>query len=180
MHDPSDSRRIELSPDSCRTHRAEPRKHYFHFTTTYSNAVEATLVIAGNSLDVAVPEQTQYGFTAIGSAKVAESLRLGARWVLKLEGKRFEVFPQWIHCAADGRVQLGLRRMQQLPSDADRGFVQRFRDRFRPDGQWALVMAVIVMIMSSAWLMRQLYQPPEMNTRGQTTRFDNRPTANHE
>lgn len=105
-------------------------------------------MIAGNSLDVTIPEQTHCGFTVIGSAKVAESLRLGVRWVLKLEGKRFEVFPQWIHCAADGRVQIGSRRMRQLAPD--------------------------VVILSSAWLMRQLYHPPEMNTRGQAVRRDYR------
>jgi len=163
-----------MDDPSSRKHRIGLRKHYFHFTTDGPDAIAATLVIVGNTLEVTVPEQTHCGFTAIGSAKVAESLRLGVRWVLKLEGKRFEVFPQWIHCAADGRVQMGLRRMHQLAPESEIGFVRRFRDRNRPDGYWALVLAVVVMILSSAWLMRQLYQPPEMNRRGQADRLDYR------
>jgi len=149
-------RKVTMDDPSSRTHRTDPRKHYFHFTTDCPHAIESTLEIAGNSLDVTVPEQTHCGFTAVGSAKVAESLRLGVRWVLKLEGKRFEVFPQWIHCAADGRVQIGLRRMRQLAPDTDSGFVQRSRDHFRLEGHWALAIAVIVMILSAACLMRQL------------------------
>lgn len=180
MDDPSNDQPIQSKQDLSRTYRTEPRKHYFHFATNYSKTLNATLVISGKALDVTIPEQTQFGFTALGSVKVAEALRLGVRWVLKVEGKRFEVYPQWIHCAADGRVQMGLRRMHQLASDEEPNFVQRFRSRFKPDGQWALVMAVIVMVMSSAWLMRKIYQPPEMHTRGQTVRLDSRPTLNHE
>lgn len=173
MHDPSDNPSRSSSSDAPRSPRTEPRKHYFHFATGYVNSVHATLVIAGNELAVVVPEQTQYGFTAIGTAKVAEGLRLGAVWVLKLEGKRFEVFPQWIHCAADGRVQIGLRRMLELTPESEFGFIQRLRSRFKPDGQWALVMAIVVMVLSSAWMMRKIYQAPDMSMRGQVVRQDN-------
>lgn len=173
MHDPSENPRTTSEPDSERSHRTDLRKHYFHFATGFRKLTPATLAIEGKTFDVTVPEQTQYGFTAIGSAKVAEGLRLGARWVLKFEGKRFEVYPQWIHCAADGRVQIGLRRMQELMSDSDVGLIQRLRSHFKPDGQWALVMAIIVMVLSSAWMMRQIYQSPDLNMRGQAVRLDN-------
>lgn len=170
MHDPSDNPSRSSSSDAPRN---ELRKHYFHFSAGYANSVYATLVIAGNELPVLIPEQTQCGFTAIGTVKVAEGLRLGAGWVLKLEGKRFEVFPQWIHCAADGRVQIGLRRMHELTPETEFGFIQRLRSRFKPDGQWALVMAIVVMVLSSAWMMRQIYQAPDTNMRGQVVRQDN-------
>jgi hypothetical protein len=172
MHDPSDNHRTKSNSDSKRSPRSELRRHYFHFATAYVNAVHATLVIAGKELDVVIPEQTQYGFTAIGTVKVAEGLRLGAMWVLVFEGNRFEVFPQWIHCAADGRVQIGLRRMQQLSSTSETGIIHRLRTHFKPDGQWAIVMAILVMVLSSAWLMRQIYQPPEMHGRGHAVRLD--------
>ncbi|HBJ33361.1 MAG TPA: hypothetical protein DDZ51_01090 [Planctomycetaceae bacterium] len=172
MHDPSDNPDAPSKSGPQRLPRTESRRHYFHFATGYVKSAHATLVIAGKPLEVIIPEQTQYGFTAIGTGKVAEGLRLGARWVLVLDGNRFEVFPQWIHCAADGRVQIGLRRMQQLSSVLETGIIHRLRSHFKPDGQWAIVMAILVLVLSSAWLMRQIYQPPEVHARGQAVRLD--------
>jgi hypothetical protein len=172
MHEPTDNFRAKSESVPPKSQRTDLRKHYFHFSKGYIEAAQATLVIAGKTLPVTVPEQTQYGFTAIGTAQAAAGLRLGARWVLKHEGKRFEVYPQWIHCAADGRVQIGLRRMQELSPESEIGFIQRIKGQFKPDGQWALVMAVVVMILSAAWMMRQISQPPDLNMRGQIVRQD--------
>ncbi len=173
MHDHADNLRPKSEPAPSRSQRTELRKHYFHFSSGEIKPPQAILVIAGKTLEVAVPEQTQYGFTAIGNVKVAEGLRLGARWVLKYEGKRFEVYPQWIHCAADGRVQIGLRRMQELSPESEIGLIQRIKNQFKPDGQWALVMAIVVMVLSAAWMMRQMCQPPDLSLRGQVVRQDN-------
>lgn len=173
MHDPSDNPRPRSNPDPPQSLRTELRRHYFHFATGHNESVPAILLIADQALDVTIPEQTQYGFTAIGTARVADGLRLGVPWVLAIEEKRFEVFPQWIHCAADGRVQIGLRRMQQLSSAGETGLIQRFRSHFKAGGQWALVLAIVVMVLSATWLMRHIYYPTDSNTRGQAVRWDN-------
>lgn len=137
--------------------RAELREHYFHFGDCYGKQSTASLVVAGSRLDVVVPDQTQYGFTVIGSAKTAEGLRLGTRWVLTISEKRYEVFPQWIHCAADGRVQIGLRSMRQLPTEPKPIACSRFRRFLRPfayrGGQALLALTVL---LSALWVKKMI------------------------
>jgi hypothetical protein len=98
----------------------ERKKHYFH----YAAAIDPTpglLRLCGKDLSVAVHESSPSGFSIQLKPLEAGKLRLGPRWVLQTDGSRYEVYPQWLHCGADGSVQVGLRLMQSLPPLATNG-----------------------------------------------------------
>jgi len=98
----------------------EPKKHYFH----YAAAIDSTpglLRLCGKDLPIALQEASASGFSITVKPLEAGKLRLGPRWVLQTDDARYEVYPQWLHCAADGSVQVGLRRMQSLPPLPENG-----------------------------------------------------------
>jgi hypothetical protein len=73
-----------------------------------------TIVIRGKSIPAKLQDKSIDGFSVIVEPKHVRKLRVGPQWILKAGGEVTEVWAQWMFNAPDGRVQLGLRRLQDL------------------------------------------------------------------
>ena len=131
----------------------EPKKHYFHYAAAI-DPTPGTLRLCGKDLPVALQEASASGFSITVKPLEAGKLRLGPRWVLQTDGYRYEVYPQWLHCAADGSVQVGLRRMQSLPPLPENGghqWVRRLAARVRK-GNAAIFAITMTLAGTLAWV----------------------------
>jgi hypothetical protein len=63
---------------------------------------------------VTVQETSIDGYTVLVGPKESQKLKVGKPWVLEFQDSFTEVHPQWFFNAADGNIQIGLRRMRDV------------------------------------------------------------------
>lgn len=91
--------------------KVERRFFRFRVPPSQSNAV---VRVGGFKIPVELQESSIDGFAVLVEKNHAAKIRLGQRWILNCKNERTEVFPQWIYCAIDGRLQVGMRRLEDL------------------------------------------------------------------
>lgn len=127
----------------------EPERQFFRCPVPTEHSA-ATLRVSGVKIPVELHESSIDGFAVLVQQKYTGRLRLGPRWVLQSASERSEVCPQWLYCAPDGRVQVGLRRLQDLtPAPKPRWLPRLGRSRPR-DTDYTLVFAALVLIIGLA------------------------------
>jgi hypothetical protein len=127
----------------------EPERHFFRCPVPRERA-EATLRISALKIPVELQESSIDGFAVLVQQKYASKLRLGPRWILQSTCDRTEVNPQWIYCAPDGRVQIGLRRLRDLTDLPKPRWFPRFSLARPRDFDHSLVFAAIVLLSGLA------------------------------
>ncbi len=126
-----------------------PEQRFFRCPVPPEDAA-ATLRFSGTKLTVELQESSIDGFAVLVQQNQVSKLRLGPRWVLQSASERCEVWPQWLYCASDGRVQIGLRRLQDLTSaPRPRWFPRLGRARPR-EIDHTLVFASLVLLVALA------------------------------
>lgn len=131
------------SPTDCGDNAAEST---FFRCPVPSEQAPATLRFAKTRIEVELYEAAVDGFSVVISAKFASSLRLGPRWILENAVERSEVLPQWIYCAPDGRLQIGLRRLRDLTREPKPSLLPRIGGRKR-EIDYSLVFAALVIVI---------------------------------
>lgn len=86
---------------------------FYRFPVTHENNA-AVIRIRRRRLSVQLQEASIDGFTVLVQPADARRLQLGAPWLLLHDGSTLEVQAQWFFQAADGQVQIGLRRLRDL------------------------------------------------------------------
>ncbi|MBB3208225.1 hypothetical protein FHS27_004052 [Rhodopirellula rubra] len=86
---------------------------FFRCPITAENS-SAWLRIRRRRVNVQLQEASIDGFTILVRALDSTQLRIGEPWLLLHDGATLEVQAQWFFQAADGRVQIGLRRLRDL------------------------------------------------------------------
>jgi hypothetical protein len=75
---------------------------------------EATILILGKKIPAKLQDKSIDGFSVSVEPRHVRKLQVGPQWILKAGGEVTEVWAQWMFNAPDGRVQLGLRRLQDM------------------------------------------------------------------
>ncbi|MCM2372518.1 hypothetical protein [Aporhodopirellula aestuarii] len=86
---------------------------FFRCPITVENS-SAILRIRRRRVAVHLQEASIDGYTILVRALHSSQLRIGEPWVLLHNGATIEVQAQWFFQAADGQVQIGLRRLRDL------------------------------------------------------------------
>lgn len=123
-----------------------PEQRFFRCPVPIEKSA-ATLRFCGTKVPVELHEASLDGFAVLVQQQHVGKLRLGPRWVLQSADERSEVWPQWLYCAPDGHVQVGLRRLQDLtppPKMAWRPTLRRSRHRASDP---TLLLAAIVLLI---------------------------------
>ncbi|MEM9364487.1 MAG: hypothetical protein AAGD07_00720 [Planctomycetota bacterium] len=95
---------------------------------------QGALVIGRSRFTIEVAEASIDGFTVIIPACSAHRVRLGQPWVLRHDGAKLEVHPQWFFNDPEGHVQVGLRRLRDLtPQPSIGGWFPKFSSGRRID-----------------------------------------------
>lgn len=127
---------------------------FFRCPITAENS-SAWLRIRRRRVNVQLQEASIDGFTILVCAVDATRLRIGEPWMLMHDGATLEVQAQWFFQAADGRVQIGLRRLRDLtPPPVIGGWMPRVFSRPQtPDyssSSLVLTCGVLAMVLSLA------------------------------
>lgn len=123
-----------------------PEQRFFRCPVPIEKSA-ATLRFSGTKIPVELHEASIDGFAVLVRPQHVSKLRLGPRWVLQSASERSEVWPQWLYCAPDGHVQVGLRRLQDLtppPKISWRPTWRRLRHR---DSDPTLLFAAIILVI---------------------------------
>jgi hypothetical protein len=123
-----------------------PEQRFFRCPVPIEKSA-ATLRFSGTKVPVELHEASIDGFAVLVQQKHVSKLRLGPRWVLQSTNERSEVWPQWLYCAPDGHVQVGLRRLQDLtppPKLSWRPTLGRSRQR---EGDPTLLFAAFILLI---------------------------------
>ncbi len=95
------------------SNQTESDRSYFRCPVQDEDSA-ATIVICGKRIPAKLQDKSIDGFSVLVEPKHARKLRVGPQWILRAGGEVTEVWAQWMFNAPDGRVQLGLRRLQDL------------------------------------------------------------------
>jgi hypothetical protein len=83
-----------------------------------SDQAKAVLIVGRRSIPILVQEASIDAFTVLVAPKYSSKLKVGRPWTLEYDDTRTEIHPQWIFNSPDGQVQLGLRRLRDLTTQA--------------------------------------------------------------
>lgn len=152
-----------IAPECYWEDRHRPEQRFFRCPVPIENSA-ATLHFSGTAVPVEVNESSIDGFSVSVKPQHMSKLRLGPRWVLQSATQRSEVWPQWLYCAPDGHVQVGLRRLQDLAPPQKPGWRPRWRNRGRRASDRGLLYSVLILLAALAvcWpsLNERLQQSP--------------------
>jgi hypothetical protein len=123
----------------------EPERQFFRCAVASENSA-ATLRFSRTNVPVELHESSIDGFAVLVQQKYIKKIRLGPRWVLQTVHERTEVWPQWVYCAPDGRVQIGLRRLQDLTPAPKPKWWPRLRSR-RGELDHTLFLATLILLL---------------------------------
>lgn len=126
-----------------------PEQRFFRCPVPIENSA-ATLRFSGTAVPVEVHESSIDGFSVSVKPQHMSKLRLGPRWVLQSATERSEVWPQWLYCAPDGHVQVGLRRLQDLAPPRKSRWRPRWRNRGRRATDRGLLYSVLILLAALA------------------------------
>jgi hypothetical protein len=124
---------------------AQPERQFFKCPIPAEQSA-AVLCFSRMKIPAELQESSIDGFSVLVQQQHAGQLRLGPRWVLQSVNERSEVYPQWLYCAPDGRVQIGLRRLQDLTPKA-RWFPRLGRSRPREIDHSLLFVSLVLLIL---------------------------------
>ncbi len=124
-----------------------PEQRFFRCPVPLERSA-ATLHFSGTKVPVELHEASIDGFAVLVQPQHIAKLRLGPRWVLQSADERSEVWPQWLYCAPDGHVQVGLRRLQDLtPPPKMSWFPTWRRARCRESDPTLLLVVILLLIV---------------------------------
>jgi hypothetical protein len=87
---------------------------FFRCPITAENSAAALRIHRRGRINVKLQEASIDGFTVLVRSVDAAKLQIGKPWILLHDGATLEVHAQWFFQAADGQVQVGLRRLRDL------------------------------------------------------------------
>ncbi|WP_068133503.1 hypothetical protein [Roseimaritima ulvae] len=98
---------------------------------------KATIRVGRQSVIATLQEQSIDGFTLLVEPKHALKLQVGVPWVLITDSERLKVRAEWMFHAENGKVQLAVRRLEDLrkAEDSDRHSWAMFTRRVRGSGE---------------------------------------------
>ncbi len=118
--------------------------HFFRCPVQEEDSV-ATIVILGKKVPAKLQDKSIDGFSVLVEPKHVRKLQVGPRWILHSGNEVTEVWAQWMFNAPDGRVQLGLRRLQDLTPQPKAPWFPRIGAYRRHSGNPELMIAGLIM-----------------------------------
>lgn len=116
---------------------------------------KATIRVGRQTVIATLQEQSIDGFTLLVEPKHALKLQVGVPWILITDSERTKVRAEWMFHAENGKVQLAVRRLEDLRTaeDSDKHSWSLFTRRTRGSGETGgneIAFAGIVLLLFTA------------------------------